>query len=157
MKKFASVGVALGIVFSGTAAYAAVTSSANFSQGDRVLIVEKIKVRSSPAGTVKGSESTGALGTLVGGPVNMNGYTWWNVDYDNGVKGWSAEDFMQKPTVAIQTPGVSMAASSNSNATGNPSQVAAVGSAYNSLLKEIQQLLAQIAAIKQSQAAGSTQ
>ena len=155
MKKFVGVGAVLGVVFSGTSAFAAVTASANFSQGDRVLIVEKINVRSTPGGSVKGSENTGALGRLVGGPVNMNGYTWWNVSYDNEVNGWSAEDFMQKPTVAIQTPGVSMAVPSNS--TGNTSQVAAVGSLYNNLLQEIQQLLAEIAAIKQSQAAGSNQ
>jgi hypothetical protein len=82
---------------------AAQTKTANFSQGDRVMVVTKVNVRSNPNGSIVGKQTAGAFGTLVGGPSNANGYTWWNIKYDTGVSGWSAEDFLQKPAQSATT------------------------------------------------------
>jgi len=32
-----------------------------------------------------------ALGTVIAGPVNLDGYVWWQINYDEGVDGWSIE------------------------------------------------------------------
>lgn len=78
--------------------------SANFTKGDRVVVVATINVRDNANGAVVGKQYAGASGTLSGGPIVTAGYTWWKVDYDSGVDGWSAEDYMQKPSVAIVAP-----------------------------------------------------
>jgi hypothetical protein len=41
-----------------------------------------------------GTQSTGALGTIVGGPVAADGYNWWNVNYAVAPSGWSVEDYL---------------------------------------------------------------
>ncbi len=85
-------------------ALADTTKTANFSQGDRIVLVTKVNVRATPNGTIVGKQTAGAFGTLVGGPSNANGYTWWNIKYDAGASGWTAEDFLQKPVVAASAP-----------------------------------------------------
>jgi murein DD-endopeptidase MepM/ murein hydrolase activator NlpD len=35
--------------------------------------------------------SDGDIGTVVGGPTTLDGYTWWNIIWENGKDGWSAE------------------------------------------------------------------
>jgi hypothetical protein len=39
-----------------------------------------------------------AQGTIVGGPTDQGGYTWWNVNYDSGADGWSIENFLTGST-----------------------------------------------------------
>jgi hypothetical protein len=34
--------------------------------------------------TAKCTQPAGALGTIIGGPTNANGYTWWNINFDTG-------------------------------------------------------------------------
>ncbi|TLY42810.1 MAG: hypothetical protein E6K59_08050, partial [Nitrospirae bacterium] len=74
-------------------------SSTKFSLNDRVQVINgTLNVRSTPttAGTLLGSQSIGALGTVIGGPVNADGFNWWNINYDTGVDGWSVEDNLVK-------------------------------------------------------------
>jgi len=75
------------VAVSASLAFAQVTSTANFSRGDKVVVVTKDNVRSKPIGTIAGKQLAGAAGTLMGGPVNANGYTWWKIDYNDGVDG----------------------------------------------------------------------
>jgi hypothetical protein len=51
-----------------------------------------------------GTESTGAQGSVVAGPVAADGYNWWQVQWDNGLSGWSVEDFLSKVTVSPPPP-----------------------------------------------------
>src|SRR3989344_8055785 len=40
---------------------------------------------------VTGKQSFGALGRIVSGPQTAEGYTWWQIDYNVNVDGWSIE------------------------------------------------------------------
>jgi hypothetical protein len=48
--------------------------------------------------TILGTQPVGALGTVIGGPVLADGYTWWNINYDNAPDGWSGDDGLAKVT-----------------------------------------------------------
>ena len=65
-----------------------------FVIGARVQVVnETINVRATPGGTLLGAQPVGSLGTVLAGPeVTPNGVTWYQIDYDNGVDGWSGQD-----------------------------------------------------------------
>lgn len=72
------------------------TGSDEFSVGDRVRpIVNGLKVRSTAGGVEIGSVLTGDQGTVIGGPQKaiLNGlyYRWWNITWDKGLSGWSAQ------------------------------------------------------------------
>jgi len=49
-------------------------------------------------------EALGSSGTVKDGPIILNGFTWWKIEYDDGKTGWSAENWLesipmnQKPT-----------------------------------------------------------
>ncbi|HEV2210257.1 MAG TPA: hypothetical protein VG167_15880, partial [Verrucomicrobiae bacterium] len=72
--------------------------STKFVIGDRVQVTASLNVRSVPStsGTLLGTQPVGALGTVTGGPTNANGFNWWNINYDTGVDGWSAENYLVK-------------------------------------------------------------
>jgi len=65
-----------------------------FAIGNRIQLTTIANVRASASltATLAGTQPVGALGTLVGGPVVADSLTWWQVDYDNGVDGWSGVD-----------------------------------------------------------------
>lgn len=67
-----------------------------FAIGDRVEVSANTNVRSTSAltGTLLGLQSAPARGTIIGGPVgkDANNITWWQMDYDTGVDGWSGQD-----------------------------------------------------------------
>ena len=147
--------LSLGLIVLSVPAFAQTTSTANFSQGNRILIAATVNVRSSANGSIIGKESTGSEGTLIGGPTNAGGYAWWDVKYDNGVTGWSAEDFMQSPNVALQTNSTGMVvAVANTGSVTTNSNVAAAASSpavielLNSLKAQLQSLLTQIGAMQ---------
>lgn len=76
-------------------------ASTKFSIGDRVQVSsEPLSVRStsSTSGTLLGTQATGELGTVVAGATAADGFNWWQINYDTGVDGWSAEDFLVKIT-----------------------------------------------------------
>ncbi len=70
--------------------------STKFVIGNRVKANANINVRATAnsTGTLLGTQTTGALGTVTAGPTAQGGFNWWNVNYDSGVDGWSAEDFL---------------------------------------------------------------
>ncbi len=91
-------------------------SSGKFRVGEVVRADTNISVRSSPAvidGIVQlaggqyygssnklGVQPSGAQGRVVDGPfyssMQTDTYVWWKIDYDNGVDGYSAEDFLSR-------------------------------------------------------------
>jgi hypothetical protein len=80
-----------------------------YSIGDRVELANNTNVRSSGAltGTLLGTQVALAKGTIVGGPIgkDANNITWWQMDYDTGVDGWSGQDnFVKIPAVKPSRP-----------------------------------------------------
>lgn len=80
-----------------------------FAIGDRVELANNTNVRSSGAltGTLLGTQVAFAKGTIVGGPIgkDANNITWWQMDYDTGVDGWSGQDnFVKIPAVKPSRP-----------------------------------------------------
>ena len=63
--------------------------------GDRITVLSDptLRIRTTPAlaGAVAGSQPNGATGTIVSGPVTADGYTWWNVNYENDPDGWTIQ------------------------------------------------------------------
>jgi len=98
--------------------------STKFIINDRVQTTATLNVRATPstAGVLLGTQPMGALGTVVGGPTNANGFNWWNINYDNAPDGWSVEDFLNK---VMPTPTPSPAPPSGgggpSTSSGSPS------------------------------------
>jgi hypothetical protein len=85
----------------------AVTStSTKFSLNDRVIANANVNVRSSSniGASILGTQPNGSQGTIVGGPMLQGGFHWWNVNYDSGVDGWSAQDFLTKVVVPTSLP-----------------------------------------------------
>ncbi|MFA6519194.1 MAG: dockerin type I domain-containing protein [Candidatus Shapirobacteria bacterium] len=98
MRNFLVAGLMVGMIFSGfvgsAGAEASVPSCDLFSVGDRVEVYKSLSINvRSAAGTtssVLGSQTSGAIGKVVAGPVTMSGFCWFNVNFDSGVDGWAA-------------------------------------------------------------------
>lgn len=104
------------------------TVSTKFKTGDRVSVVTTLNVRGTPAanGTLLGSQLSQAKGIVTGGPTVAGGITWWNVNYDTGVDGWSSEDYLvtYTPSATPSTPvPPATPPATNSPATSTPVQV----------------------------------
>ncbi len=82
-----------------------VSPSTRFTVGQRVQTTANVNVRStaSATGALLGTQALGALGTIVSGGTSVDGYYWWNVNFDSGVDGWSVETFLN-PYTAPATP-----------------------------------------------------
>ncbi len=74
-------------------ASATVTVSKAFAVGARVVTTATVTVRSKPSTTAPTvcTEAAGSTGTIKNGPKNAQGFTWWNVAYDNGCTGWTQQ------------------------------------------------------------------
>jgi parallel beta-helix repeat protein len=77
-----------------------------FTIGDRVKTTANLNVREGPGLSyiVMGTVPEGAHGQIMAGPVEADGYVWWDVDYDNGVRGWSAENWLTITTTSNLKP-----------------------------------------------------
>lgn len=67
---------------------------ARFNMDHRAVTSVDLSVRDGPGTgyTRIDVAPSGTGGTIIDGPVDSDGYTWWNVDYDGSVKtGWSAQ------------------------------------------------------------------
>ncbi|MDZ4240880.1 MAG: hypothetical protein U1D31_02010 [Patescibacteria group bacterium] len=83
------------------------TPETKFVAGDRVQVANgPLNVRASGfiGASLLGVQHVGALGIVIGGPASANGYRWWNINYDEGIDGWSAEDYLTKFVVQTPTP-----------------------------------------------------
>jgi uncharacterized protein YgiM (DUF1202 family) len=70
--------------------------SPEFEVGDPIFVdTDALYLRSGPGTSysVLASMPTGTKGTVVGGPVVANGYTWWNIQTGFGI-GWAAGEFL---------------------------------------------------------------
>jgi hypothetical protein len=73
------------------------TPPLKFRIGDWVQTTANLNVREGPGlkYTIISAMPLGTIGQIVGGPVEADGYVWWNVDYAVGVRGWSAENWLE--------------------------------------------------------------
>jgi uncharacterized protein YgiM (DUF1202 family) len=67
------------------------------AKGAKVTVLDVLNVRSaaSTGALIAGAENTGSTGTVVSGPAAANGYTWWEINYDDGLSGWSVGNYLQ--------------------------------------------------------------
>lgn len=78
------------------------------SLGNRATVAtitegSQLNVRSTPNGSTVGQQNDGASGTIIDGPIESGGYTWWHINYDSGVDGWSADSFLAITEPTTQT------------------------------------------------------
>ena len=48
-------------------------------------------MRATPGGTITTSLVNGSQVTVIDGPIEYNGYQWWNIQTATGLTGWSVE------------------------------------------------------------------
>ena len=69
--------------------------AARFALGQRVMVAEDVNLRVEPglgAGVIEVLPA-GTDGTVIGGPVDVDGFTWWQVETGAGM-GWAVEDWL---------------------------------------------------------------
>src|SRR3989344_4174855 len=71
-----------------------------FIIGDAIKATAKVDVRGIPGlqNEIWGSQVSGSTGTIIDGPVFLDGYTWWRVNYRWAPDGWSVETYLETPT-----------------------------------------------------------
>lgn len=91
--------------------------STKFLIGDTVQTTSNLNVRAtaSTSGTLVGTQPTGIQGTVIAGPTYADLFHWWQINYNSGPDGWSAEDFLIKVTTPTPTPTADEAAPVISN------------------------------------------
>jgi hypothetical protein len=53
-----------------------------------------LNIRGTANGSIVGQQPNGTLGSIIGGGTQAGSFFWWNVNFDSGVDGWAAEDFL---------------------------------------------------------------
>jgi len=68
-----------------------------FKSGDQVRTTTSVNVREGPGLDHDKIDAVpeGTSAQIMGGRVEADGHVWWNVNYDVGVRGWSAEDWLE--------------------------------------------------------------
>ena len=73
-------------------------SDGKFGYDDRTVTTADLSVRDGPgtSHTRLDVAPEGTTGRVVGGPETADGYTWWEIEYEDGVQnGWSAENWLE--------------------------------------------------------------
>ena len=81
--------------------------SVKFTLNSRVQVSSaplNVRATANTGGTLLGVQTLGTLGTVVSGPTAQGGYNWWQVNFDSGVDGWAAEDFMGTYVAPVTPP-----------------------------------------------------
>lgn len=69
----------------------------SFFVGDRVSVTAgplNVRMSASIYDAPYGTQKEGNRGVIFQGPVEKDGYTWWFIDYDSGVDGWSVQNYL---------------------------------------------------------------
>ncbi|OHA40565.1 MAG: hypothetical protein A3G59_00690 [Candidatus Taylorbacteria bacterium RIFCSPLOWO2_12_FULL_47_20] len=69
-----------------------------FDIGDRVVTTGAVNVRATAGGVITRVAPIGSVGSVIGGPIASGGNTWWNVNFEAGTGGWSAEAYLNLHT-----------------------------------------------------------
>jgi len=88
-----------------------------FEYNDRVEATDNLSVRPCPFVSAScsslGVVSNGSQGRIVNGPYSGSGYTWWYIEWDQGLTGYSVEIFLDAVvTVDVEPRNVSRGSSS---------------------------------------------
>ncbi len=82
--------------------------SAVFSLDEYVEVKSLSNVRKSPGGTLVGTQTQGALGAIVGGPVQASlggkNYWFWNINFENDPDGWVSDSTLKSAPTPAPTP-----------------------------------------------------
>ena len=72
------------------------SSAPVFGVGTRVKTLARVAIRAGAGNNfVKlGIQQKDAVGTIIDGPANGSGYTWWKVDFDNAPDGWVQRQYL---------------------------------------------------------------
>lgn len=57
------------------------------------LVGQVLNVRATPGGIILGTQPRGATGTILAGPVNVSGVTWWQIQYA-AITGWCSQTYL---------------------------------------------------------------
>jgi hypothetical protein len=71
---------------------------------DQVNLYGPAKVRVTPDGTLLGTQPAGTLGTISGGPISAGGITWFQVNYDTGMDGWTPDGMLMPSIAPVPAP-----------------------------------------------------
>lgn len=122
---------------------------------DTINTSSKLNVRSNPSGTagILGKVNSGATGVVVDGPVISGSYSWWKVQYNSGLVGWSAGDWLSKnASVATYVAETSASApATNTNvvqSSANSASVEQMASALEAAKALLEQLTNSLRAIQ---------
>jgi outer membrane biosynthesis protein TonB len=86
------------------------TPSTKFKLGSKVTPTVPVNVRSTPAGTLLGTQPAGVIATVVAGPqqvlFNAIPVNWWQLSFPAAPNGWVGEDglILYVPPATPQTP-----------------------------------------------------
>ena len=76
------------------------------SEASRVQTIDNLRVRNTPNGEIVTVQPRGSIGTIISSPQQVGGMRWVQVEFDDGVRGWSAADFFnQLPPLPGVRPG----------------------------------------------------
>lgn len=72
-------------------------STDRFEVGATVVTTDRVQVRSNLVSwfAQRSVQDKGAVGEIIGGPSEYRGYTYWEIAYENGWTGWSAENWLK--------------------------------------------------------------
>ena len=73
----------------------------------RVQTMDNLRVRNTPNGEIVTVQPRGSIGTLISSPQQVGGMRWVQVEFDGGVRGWSAVDFLNELPNPGANPGFS--------------------------------------------------
>lgn len=79
-----------------------------------------VRASASATGTLLGTQSNGALGTIVSGGNLIDGYYWWYVNFDNAPDGYVVEDYLITYTAPTPTPTPEPTSATTSPSTPTP-------------------------------------
>src|ERR1019366_6502015 len=80
-----------------------------FSVGNTIQVLSNLgsnlNVRANPDATLNpiGTEKPGSLGTVLAGPAQAAGLTFWQVQFTDGINGWVVEYYIALSSAALPT------------------------------------------------------
>jgi hypothetical protein len=84
------------------------STNTKFSKGANIEVTDSLNVRDAPgtsSGTIISTKFAGNTATVLSGPYYADDFTWWEVQYDDGTKGFSQEKRLElMPTNTVGQP-----------------------------------------------------
>jgi peptidoglycan/xylan/chitin deacetylase (PgdA/CDA1 family) len=65
-----------------------------FDVGQAVHAASDVNVRETPNGARAGTATGGTDATITGGPTRAGGYIWYQLEYEDGLTGWSVQKYL---------------------------------------------------------------